>query len=68
MNNYLTVMQAAEYLGYNMYTVYRWVEQGRIPYFNAFAGRKGIRLLRADLDHFMAGYRVPAIMEQDLDG
>jgi excisionase family DNA binding protein len=54
----LTVRELAEYLRVNPFSVYRWVEQNRIPYLRV--GRT-LRFRLEDIDEFMRerGHKKP---------
>lgn len=53
----LTVVQVAAYLQVNKLTVYRYIRSGELP---AVRLGRGLRVLRDDLEHFLAARRVPA--------
>ncbi len=53
----MTVIQVAEFLQVNKLTVYRYIRTGELP---AVRLGRGLRILRDDLDLFLAARRVPA--------
>ena len=53
----LTVREAAVYLGVSSQTVYLWVERKQIPHLRVMG--RNIRFLKADLEQFRAGFRLP---------
>ena len=62
---YLTREMAAEYLGVDPSTIYRWARDGRLVYFRLGDGKRGLlRFRRSDLDDFMGQNRVPTLDER----
>ncbi len=57
---YLTVRQAAEYIGYSHHTLYTMVGERRIPFIKK---HRRLRFDVQDLDTWMAKDRVPAATE-----
>jgi len=53
----MTVVQVAEFLQVNKLTVYRYIRTGELP---AVRLGRGLRIMRDDLDRFLAARRVPA--------
>jgi excisionase family DNA binding protein len=53
MPEWLTVPQALEYLGVSRTTLYRWIREGRIRYYEPSGGRGRRRFKRAELEAFM---------------
>ncbi len=47
---YLTVKEAAEYLGFKPSAIYHWVSEGKIPYIKKF---RSVRFDKTTLDRFM---------------
>src|SRR5215213_2638010 len=56
--HWLSLGQAAKYLGVSERTLRKWADEGRLPAFSTPGGHRRFRL--ADLDRFLTGARVPS--------
>src|SRR5919204_6663323 len=56
-SDWLTLGQAAKYLGVAQSTVRKWSDGGRLPAFYTPGGHRRFR--RSDLDEFLGGSRAP---------
>lgn len=60
ISEWLTLDQAAEYLQVTKPTLYRWMKQGKLPFYQP-AGTGYRRFKRADLDALMVPGQVPTV-------
>ena len=55
--NWMSTKEASRYLGVNLRTLYRFIDEGELP---AYKFGRVIRLLESDLDAFIESYLLAA--------